>query len=115
MAELLLLSLQTFVEVQQWAINHSETYWKDPWAFRPERFLAASSDEAHEAGNTLDALQPFSLGPRNCIGRKYVMLSLPPFLPSPERNAYEVNQIKVDGQLTDQTNLVSPTPRCVSF
>jgi len=94
MAELLLLSPQTFVEVQQWAINHSETYWKDPWAFRPERFLAASSDEAHEAGNTLDALQPFSLGPRNCIGRKYVNAFSPslPAFPRKKRVRGEADQ-----------------------
>ncbi|KAK3393457.1 isotrichodermin C-15 hydroxylase [Podospora didyma] len=59
----------TFVEVQQWVMNHSPTYWNDPWTFQPERFLAANLDEAREAGNSLDALQPFSLGPRNCIGR----------------------------------------------
>ncbi|KAK3689756.1 cytochrome P450 [Podospora appendiculata] len=45
---------------------------KDPWSFNPDRFLAGSTDrEARVAGNTLEALQPFSLGPRNCTGRKY--------------------------------------------
>ncbi|KAK3320293.1 cytochrome P450 [Cercophora scortea] len=58
----------TFVEVQSWAMNHCATYWKDPWTFNPDRFLS-STEEAREAGNTLEALQPFSLGPRNCIGR----------------------------------------------
>ncbi|KXX75958.1 Isotrichodermin C-15 hydroxylase [Madurella mycetomatis] len=58
----------TMVECQQWSMNHSTSYWKDPWAFRPERFLHPKGAEA--AGrDTIEALQPFSLGPRNCIGR----------------------------------------------
>ncbi|KAI1781041.1 putative cytochrome P450 [Hypoxylon cercidicola] len=58
----------TFVEVQQWSMNHSKENWKDPWTFNPERFLA-TPEEAAKAGNRLDALQAFSVGPRNCIGR----------------------------------------------
>jgi len=48
------------------AVNHSADNWKDPFDFRPERFMG----DAHYASDKLDALQPFSLGPRNCIGRK---------------------------------------------
>ncbi|KAI1083821.1 putative cytochrome P450 [Whalleya microplaca] len=58
----------TFVEVQHWAMNHSDENWKDPWVFRPERFLK-SPEEAAEAGDKLEALQAFNVGPRNCIGR----------------------------------------------
>lgn len=58
----------TYVEVQQWSMNHSKDNWADPWAFKPERFLS-DSEEAAKAGNQLDALQPFNVGPRNCIGR----------------------------------------------
>ncbi|KAK7743643.1 hypothetical protein SLS62_010546 [Diatrype stigma] len=59
----------TFVEVQHWSINHSEDNWEDPWAFKPERFLAGDAAEAAKSGNRLEALQPFNVGPRNCIGR----------------------------------------------
>ncbi|KAI0837328.1 putative cytochrome P450 [Hypoxylon sp. FL0890] len=58
----------TFVEVQHWSMNHSKENWNEPWAFRPERFLL-STEEAAKQGNRLDALQPFNVGPRNCIGR----------------------------------------------
>ncbi|KAI0401406.1 isotrichodermin C-15 hydroxylase [Xylaria palmicola] len=58
----------TLVEVQQWSSNHSKDNWADPWAFRPERFLG-TSEEALQAGNKLEALQAFNVGPRNCIGR----------------------------------------------
>ncbi|KAI0974801.1 isotrichodermin C-15 hydroxylase [Xylaria arbuscula] len=57
-----------FVEVQHWSVNHSKDNWADPWEFKPERFLG-SSEEALEAGNKLEALQAFNVGPRNCIGR----------------------------------------------
>ncbi|KAI8965007.1 putative cytochrome P450 [Daldinia sp. FL1419] len=58
----------TFVEVQQWSINHSKDNWKDPWEFQPERFFE-TPEAAAKSGNKLDALQAFSTGPRNCIGR----------------------------------------------
>ncbi|KAI1846205.1 hypothetical protein JX265_010582 [Neoarthrinium moseri] len=56
----------TFVEVQHWAMNHSKENWTDPWTFDPERFLA---DSKTPSDNKLEALQAFSVGPRNCIGR----------------------------------------------
>lgn len=68
------MALQTMVEVQPWSINHASENWNDPWEFRPERFL-----EKNE-GDVLESLQAFSAGPRNCIGRKYVVpftLTLP--------------------------------------
>ncbi len=51
-------------------MNHNKDNWADPWEFKPERFLG-TSEEALQAGNKLEALQAFSVGPRNCIGRKY--------------------------------------------
>ncbi|KAH8202061.1 hypothetical protein TruAng_003816 [Truncatella angustata] len=56
----------TYVEVQHWSMNHSKENWTEPWTFDPERFLHESK-EASE--NKLEALQPFNVGPRNCIGR----------------------------------------------
>ncbi|KAG7053643.1 isotrichodermin C-15 hydroxylase [Colletotrichum scovillei] len=55
----------TFVEIQQWSANHSPDNWTKPWEFRPERFLETNKEEH----NHLDALQAFSVGPRNCIGK----------------------------------------------
>ncbi|KAK3374599.1 putative cytochrome P450 [Podospora didyma] len=54
----------TIVETHPWAQNHRTDYWHDPWAFKPERFLDDSPEK-----DRLDALQPFSFGPRNCIGK----------------------------------------------
>ena len=56
----------TAVGVGQWAINHAPELWTDPMGYHPERFLG----DPKFAGDKLDAMQPFSIGPRNCIGKK---------------------------------------------
>lgn len=56
----------TVVGVWQWPIYHSPDLWTDPMGFHPERFMG----DPRFAGDRLDALQPFSIGPRNCIGKK---------------------------------------------
>ncbi|TGJ85791.1 hypothetical protein E0Z10_g3011 [Xylaria hypoxylon] len=55
----------TIVSVFQWAVNHDKHYWTDPKTFAPERWM---SDPKYK-DDELDAMQPFSVGPRNCIGR----------------------------------------------
>ncbi|KAH6650517.1 cytochrome P450 [Chaetomium tenue] len=65
----------TYVEIQQWSINHSPDNWVDPWTFNPNRFLL-EDDKAREAGNIMEACQPFSWGPRNCLGRNLAYAEL---------------------------------------
>ncbi|KAL3420413.1 cytochrome p450 [Phlyctema vagabunda] len=55
----------TVIAIWQWAINHDPRNFKNPMEFHPERFLG---DPAFE-GDKLEAVQPFSVGPRNCIGK----------------------------------------------
>lgn len=58
----------TLAECQQWAMHHSSAHWQDAWSFKPERFL---HDKAGlMKADAAEAFQPFSTGPRNCIGRK---------------------------------------------
>ncbi|GAB1318228.1 hypothetical protein MFIFM68171_08438 [Madurella fahalii] len=61
----------TIVEVQNWSVNHSSLHWEDPWAFKPERFLHGSAAEGGKKSmrDNMDAFNPFSTGPRNCLGR----------------------------------------------
>lgn len=56
----------TSVYVSQHATNHSARNYKDPEAYAPERWLG---DEKYKDDNR-ESLNPFSFGPRNCLGKK---------------------------------------------
>lgn len=55
----------TTVSTCMWAATHAEENFKDPYEFRPERWL-----DKENATDKLGASNAFSLGPRGCIGRK---------------------------------------------
>ncbi|KAF6804801.1 cytochrome p450 [Colletotrichum sojae] len=55
----------TRVLISQWSIYHDEKYFAQPEEFIPERWLGDPRFEDDDRS----ALQPFSFGPRNCIGR----------------------------------------------
>ncbi|KAJ6438213.1 putative pyridine nucleotide-disulfide oxidoreductase RclA [Purpureocillium lavendulum] len=54
----------TVVYVPHVAMYRSPTHWTNPHQYRPERFLG----DAEYSKDDLEALQPFSVGPRSCIG-----------------------------------------------
>ncbi|KAI9717576.1 MAG: hypothetical protein M1828_007137 [Chrysothrix sp. TS-e1954] len=56
----------TAVSVTQYAINHDTKNWRDHNTFIPERWLDASGEFDYDLKSTLN---PFSAGPRNCIGK----------------------------------------------
>jgi aspirochlorine biosynthesis cytochrome P450 monooxygenase len=58
---------KTAVGVHQWAANRSSQNFYLPDDFIPERWMG--TDERFE-NDKRDAAQPFSYGPRNCIGQK---------------------------------------------
>lgn len=56
----------------QWYMGRSPELFKDPMEFKPERWLDTSdaADSVGPNGMTPDeTLRPFSLGPRNCMGK----------------------------------------------
>jgi cytochrome P450 len=59
-----LTNIKTMVECQQWAMGYSKENWQDAGTFRPERFLE------HNGFDNMEAFEPFSVGPRGCLGRK---------------------------------------------
>ena len=61
--------LQTIVSICHLAASHSPSNFTDAEQFIPERHL---NDPRYE-NDKKHAMQPFSFGPRNCIGRKYVL------------------------------------------
>lgn len=58
----------TIVEVNHWVTNRSERHFVRATQFAPERWMG---DEAFSADDK-SAFKPFMLGPRNCVGQKFV-------------------------------------------
>lgn len=56
----------TKVSVPQYASYHSALHFKDPDSFVPERWIPGNVEYA---GDNKAAFAPFSIGPRNCIGK----------------------------------------------
>ncbi|KAL7929735.1 cytochrome P450 [Trichoderma chlorosporum] len=54
----------TVVEVWQWSLYHNPSYWTHPDDFIPERWLG----DPTFANDRRECFQPFSVGPRNCVG-----------------------------------------------
>ncbi|KAJ4167623.1 hypothetical protein NW754_011441 [Fusarium falciforme] len=52
----------TMVSTDHWTTMHDPRYWHEPDSFHPERWIGDGF------GDTKEASQPFSLGPRACIG-----------------------------------------------
>jgi cytochrome P450 len=52
-------------------LHRHPRYWKEPDAFRPERF-----DSAHEAERPRFAYMPFAAGPRHCIGETLALYEM---------------------------------------
>jgi cytochrome P450 len=55
----------TVISLSQFIAYHYPPFWTKPEEFHPERFLGAEEFK----NDNFDVMQPFSMGPRNCIGR----------------------------------------------
>lgn len=78
----LTLHHQTTIGVNLFSIQNSATFWADPRGFHPERFLP-QSDSRYDRAFDKDvkaAFQPFSVGPRNCIGSRVFLAQARVFL-----------------------------------
>jgi cytochrome P450 len=61
----------TDVLVSPYLLHRHPRYWKEPDAFRPERF-----DAAHESERPRFAYMPFAAGPRHCIGETLALYEM---------------------------------------
>ena len=55
----------TTVFVNLWAIHHDPDNWKDPFCFRPERFLDK------QGRLCVEGIMPYSAGTRSCLGERF--------------------------------------------
>ena len=58
---------QTSVYVSQFSANHSSRNFTEPDSFIPERWIG---EDERFAKDETSVWNPFSFGPRNCIGKK---------------------------------------------
>lgn len=56
--------------INMYGLAHDALYYPDPYAFKPERWLAGNGDSPPPAFSYI----PFSGGPHVCIGRRYSLL-----------------------------------------
>jgi cytochrome P450 len=61
----------TSVMLSPYILHRHPKYWKEPDAFRPERF-----DKEHEAERPRFAYMPFAAGPRHCIGESLALYEM---------------------------------------
>ncbi|GAB7354527.1 hypothetical protein MBLNU459_g4991t2 [Dothideomycetes sp. NU459] len=66
----------TTVKVTQWATFRSESNFTKPNEFIPERWLENTDEKATFQDDKKYALQPFSVGPRNCLGRNLAYVEM---------------------------------------
>ena len=69
-----LISSQTRVSISHHAAYRYEANFARPEEFIPERWLPNAPAEFNN--DRRDVLQPFMVGPRGCIGKKYVSTTL---------------------------------------
>lgn len=56
--------------MSQFSAYHDARNFFEPESFHPERWLASNTTDPRFVNDKRDVMQPFSIGPRNCIGKK---------------------------------------------
>jgi cytochrome P450 len=79
----------TIVSVGQWSSCHDPVNFRNPDAFVPERWIDAAYDT-----DIKKAVQPFSVGPRNCIGRNLAYMEMRILI---ARLFWNFDMVSVDG------------------
>ncbi|KAF1846085.1 benzoate 4-monooxygenase cytochrome P450 [Cucurbitaria berberidis CBS 394.84] len=70
------LPADTVVGVPMYAIHHNPSYFAEPFAFRPERWIESANNSLESIAIARRAFNPFSIGTRQCIGRNLAYLQL---------------------------------------
>ena len=99
-------SQQTAVYVSQYPANHSERNFAQPHEFIPERWLG---EDDRFAKDKFTVWNPFNMGPRNCIGKKYVTWIKERSALLPMRGKYPADPLFIASQLQKSA---SSSPNC---
>jgi cytochrome P450 len=84
------------VGTSMYAIHHNEDYYPRSYDFRPERWIKSDEFSAEAVEAARKCLNPFSLGPRGCIGRALALMEIRLTL---ARVIWEYDLKKPDGPL----------------
>jgi cytochrome P450 len=97
------IEARTVVTIAPYVLHRHETLWREPGAFRPERFLP-------EARGSIDrfAYLPFGVGPRVCIGASFALQEAIVVLATIVRN---VRLDLVEGQAVVPLHRITLRPR----
>ena len=87
-------------------IHTDPTNFKDPMAFKPERFLQNSDEKARHPF----AFIPFSAGARNCIGQKFAMMEMKIILSLLLYNFEMVPLVKTENIVVSSDLVAAPYP-----
>ncbi len=71
------------VGVSAYVVQHDKGSFPEPWSFRPERWIVGSDSHADGGGmskadvnRAREAMCPFSLGSRSCIGKRLAYIEM---------------------------------------
>lgn len=59
-----------------YSIHHNPEYYPQPFSYIPERWLKDDTSPVRGQGNPSAAFNPFSIGPRSCIGKSLAYVEL---------------------------------------
>ncbi|KAK3603399.1 hypothetical protein CHS0354_009380 [Potamilus streckersoni] len=62
------ITADTTIYINLWAMHHDESFWNDPWVFRPERFLDKHGSILPPQHERRRRVLAFGAGRRVCIG-----------------------------------------------
>jgi cytochrome P450 len=66
----------TVVGVSAYVVHHNEESFPEPWSFKPERWIPVDDASREDVSLAREAMCPFSLGKRGCIGKKLAYIEM---------------------------------------